>query len=538
MGDRLKEIPAKILAWWNKFTARQKSVIIGIAATVIFTFAILVYFISRPKYSQLIECDTTSDAADVIEILESNSIKHRESTNGLRIEVESSQVSAANIALGAAGYVPDDYTLDDVITGSLTTTEADTNKRYKLYLEKKLEGDFMAMPMITNARVNLSIPEQDGTLIAQKYESSAYIQLEIEGTFTSANAATLAKATATALGNETTANITIIDNEANLLFAGGDDYSTAGIANSMQELQNQAQAQVANEVKKVLLGTHQYNNIEVASHLNMDYASYQDTIKEYYANDDRTEGMIASQQTYEEENESGIGGVPGTDSNNQNNNNNNNTYVYPDTENSTSNRTETDTQYLPNEHQRYSEAAAGAIDLANSSVSIAAIKYRILYEEDAETQGLLDGLTWEEYKLQNSEDVRIEVDADFYSLVANTTGISEDRITIIAYESPLFYDKEGMTLSSTTIMSAVLFVLIIGLLAFVVLRSMVSSRRETPEEEELSVEDLLQSTPDTELEDIDVEAKSETRKMIDKFVDENPEAAASLLRNWLNEDYA
>jgi len=536
MGDRLKEIPAKILTWWNKFTARQKSVIIGIAAAVIFTFAILVYVISRPKYTQLIECDTTSDAADVIEILESNSIKHRESTNGLRIEVESNQVSAANIALGAAGYVPDDYTLDDVITGSLTTTAADTNKRYKLYLEKKLEGDFKAMPMITNARVNLSIPEQDGTLIAQKYESSAYIQLEIDGTFTSANAATLAKATATALGNETTANITIIDNEANLLFAGGDDYSTAGIANSMQELQNQAQAQVANEVKKVLLGTHQYNNIEVASHLNMDYASYQDTIKEYYANDDRTEGMIASQQTYEEENESGIGGVPGTDSNNENNNNN--TYVYPDTENNTSNRTETDTQYLPNEHLRYSEAAAGAIDLANSSVSIAAIKYRILYEEDAETQGLLDGLTWEEYKLQNSEDVRIDVDADFYSLVANTTGISEDRITIIAYESPLFYDKEGMTLSGTTIMSAVLFVLIIGLLAFVVLRSMVSSRKETPEEEELSVEDLLQSTPDTELEDIDVEAKSETRKMIDKFVDENPEAAASLLRNWLNEDYA
>ena len=40
------------------------------------------------------------------------------------------------------------------------------------------------------------------------------------------------------------------------------------------------------------------------------------------------------------------------------------------------------------------------------------------------------------------------------------------------------------------------------------------------------------------LEDIDLEAKSETRKMVEKFVDENPEAAASLLRNWLNEDWA
>ena len=34
-----------------------------------------------------------------------------------------------------------------------------------------------------------------------------------------------------------------------------------------------------------------------------------------------------------------------------------------------------------------------------------------------------------------------------------------------------------------------------------------------------------------------LEEKSETRKMIEKFVDENPEAVASLLRNWLSEDW-
>ena len=39
------------------------------------------------------------------------------------------------------------------------------------------------------------------------------------------------------------------------------------------------------------------------------------------------------------------------------------------------------------------------------------------------------------------------------------------------------------------------------------------------------------------VEDIDTEAKSEVRKMVEKFVDENPEAAANLLRNWLNEDW-
>jgi flagellar M-ring protein FliF len=318
------------------------------------------------------------------------------------------------------------------------------------------------------------------------------------------------------------------------LFAGGDDYTTAGIANSMQELQNQAESQIANEVKRVLLGTQQYNNIEVASHLSIDYAGYQETIKEYYANDDRTEGMIASQTTYEAENTSGTGGDPGTDSNGSDLS----TYVYQSTDESSSTQTETSTEYLPNERIRYEEATAGAIDLDNSSISISAIKYRIVKEEEAEARGLLDGITWDEYKLANSDDVKIEVDEDFYSLVANTTGISQDRITIIAYESPLFYDKEGISISSTTVMSVILFILIIGLLAFVVLRSMAGGRKASSEEEELSVESLLQSTPEPELEDIDVETKSETRKMIEKFVDDNPEAAAALLRNWLNEDWA
>lgn len=68
-----------------------------------------------------------------------------------------------------------------------------------------------------------------------------------------------------------------------------------------------------------------------------------------------------------------------------------------------------------------------------------------------------------------------------------------------------------------------MLVLILGLLVFVVLRSM-RTRQTVQQEEEVSVENMPQSTPETELEDIDVESKSETRKMIEKFVDENPES--------------
>ena len=56
----------------------------------------------------------------------------------------------------------------------------------------------------------------------------------------------------------------------------------------------------------------------------------------------------------------------------------------------------------------------------------------------------------------------------------------------------------------------------------------------------MSVESLLETTKEAEseqLEDIGFNEKSETRLMIEKFVDENPEAVAQLLRNWISDDW-
>ena len=83
MADKLKEIPAKILEWWNKFTTRQKSIIIGAAAVVIFAFAIIMYVMSKPQYVRLVTCETTAQASEIIDTLDSAGIAHRESNRGV-----------------------------------------------------------------------------------------------------------------------------------------------------------------------------------------------------------------------------------------------------------------------------------------------------------------------------------------------------------------------------------------------------------------------------------------------------------------------
>lgn len=292
---------------------------------------------------------------------------------------------------------------------------------------------------------------------------------------------------------------------------------------------------VTNEVKKVLLGTQQFDIVTVSSHLDINFSSYERATQEYYGNGTDNTGMVQRRDEFASSSSGGTGGIPGTDSNGGDLTD----YVYSDYNNSESEQTETSTDYALNHFEEYIKRAAGtSVDYANSSLAISMITVREYHEENVRRQGLLDGTNWESFKEQNRADVIREVDEAFYQMAAHATGISRDNITIIAYEHPVFWDKEGMNISATDVLSIVMIVLILALLGFVVLRSMAGRKEAVEEEEELSVESMLQSTPEEALEDIDVEAKSETRRLIEKFVDENPEAAASLLRNWLSEDWS
>lgn len=530
MADRIKEIPKRILEWWNKFTPKQKTIIICITAAVVLALAILVTVLTRPQYELLATCESTKEASQVTDLLDGAALTYQVSDDGLQITILKSQLSDANLLLGANNIPIASYDIENVFAGGFSTTESDKQKRYKLYSEGRLEEDLSAYSFVKTANVQLSIPEDDGTLIAKQEESFASIILELDGEMPDDAPTSIARVVATALGNDTTKNITIIDTNGNLLFSGEDDYSVSGSATSQLSVKQQAENLVKNEVKKVLLGTNEFNNVEVGTNLVLDFSTKDVTQHDYTPADGQTQGVLSHEDVYNSEATGGTSGTPGTDSNTET------TYVYEDAQGSTSTVSEESRDYLPNETITNSSIPAGSIVYGESSLSVAAIRYKVLKEEDAKSQGLLGDMTWNEYKAANGERTKIDADPDFVTMVSKATGIGEADISIVAYEEPMFVDASGSGIKATDIVQIVLIVLILGLLAFVILRSMRAEKAE-PEAEELSVENLLQSTPDTELEDIGLESKSQERMMIEKFVEENPEAVANLLRNWLSEDW-
>lgn len=532
MLDNLKKFPARFLEWWNKFSSKQKTIIISVAAGVIVALAILVTIISKTQYSPLTTCNDTKESSEVKEILEGAGIDFKVSSDGLTYKVSSKQLSDANIALGANNILPNrTYTLENALSGGFSTTESDKQKKYAKYLEKQLEEDLSAFKMVRSAVVNINVPKDEGTLISRNEDISVGVSLDLKDALSGAQAQHMAQFIKCAMGNASTENIMIMDNDANIYYSGSDDQSAAGNASSQISAKQQAETIVKSDVKNVLQGTGEFGLIEVSPNLDLDFALIEETNSLYSAPDGQTQGVLSHESLLQSDSTGGSGGVPGAEAND-----NDTTYVFPDTEYSNSSILEYDKSYLPNQKITNRKIPPGAIKYENSSIAVAATNYKVVKEKDAKAQGLLDGLSWQQYKLANSERVKIEVDEDMVDIVSKATGIDADRISFIAYQEYVFIDKPGIQLKTSDVIQIALIVIILGLLGFVVYRSMRSLRIDE-QEEELSVESLLQSTPQSDLENIEFDEKSESRKIIEKFVDENPEAVASLLRNWLNEDW-
>ncbi|MCR5640408.1 MAG: flagellar M-ring protein FliF [Lachnospiraceae bacterium] len=533
MPEQIQRILNRILTWWKQFNRRQQALIISAAAVVVVALSILGYVVTRPTWITIAVAENATQSKTIQGLLEGENITYQVSSDGLTYSIHEEDKAQAVILLGSNDIPSAGFTISDALDGGLSATEADKQKKYQVYLENQYEDILESMEQVNSAEVVLSIPEYDGTLISQKEDSYASVKLELGGAITTDQANGMAHMIATGMGNKTTENITIIDSEGNVLFSGGDEATAAGIASSNQAVKREAERIAAQKIKTILAGSNDgstlYDNVRVEANLDMDFSDEKKTRYEYDVAEGREEGYLDSYSKSTTDSTNGVAGTPGTDSNDDT------TYVIEDSANSESHTSDEVWDYLPNETITQTQNAVGDVKYDTSSISVVAYNYVVYNEDTLKANGTLDDMTFDQFVEQNKNQVRTEVDEDIINAISNATSIPVANISVIAYEQPMFQYSEGGP-DLMDILQIVIAVLILAMLGFVVFRSL-RVEREEEVAEEISVEDLLQEQEQENLEDIGFSEKSETRILIEKFVDENPEAVAALLRNWLNEDW-
>lgn len=538
MQERLRNLLTSIVEWWKRFTRKQQIIIVSSVAVVVIAIGILAFVLTRPEMYVLRTCESAKEAASVQSLLDDEGIYYELSDDGLSFSIKKKDMAAANILLGSNEIATNDPDLDKVFEGGLSTTEADKSKRYQKYKEDNLAATLETLSNVEAASVILDLPTDDGTLIAEQQDASITAVLTLDGEMDDEQAEGLAKMLATSLGNENTDNVTIMDSNMTLLFAGGTTGVTTSTSSQLSAKQK-LESRVKAEVKDVVLGTGIYQNVEVGLNLALNLDENEVTDHEYYVADGQDQGYLSEESTYESETTGTVGGVPGTYSNGEDDT----TYMLEDGETTSQTITDNSRKYDVSERITKRKSAVGDIDYENSSLSLSVKQYRKYNEDQLKASGALDDLSFDEYRAQieQQEQAKLTVDNDLYTMVANATGISEDRITIVAYEEPVFEYSSGSGRTIADYLEILLAVLIFALLGFVVFMSTRREKEAGEMEPELSVESLLQTTKEQQeeenLEDIGFKEKTEARVLIEKFVEERPEAVASLLRNWLNEDW-
>lgn len=541
MMDQLIAIKDKIVAFWNKYTTRQKTVIICVVLAVFFALVLLSYFLTRPVYTHLATFSDAGLASTLSEALDGKNIKYKMDTDAsgtTSFEVEQSDYSEAVLAMGANGIVDKEMTWETALESDMTTSSLEKHTKITLALQSSIKENLLNFAGVQDATVIIDRPEDDKTFIAATKEASVSVTLRLaEGKEMERETATaMAYYLTNAVGNKTTDNIVIVDTAGNLLYGAKTDNTLGGTVSGIDDYKSKLQQTFAERTRKMLLKAG-YDDAEVSSmaiKFNMDQV--EELITTYSVGEGQDQGYYSSSYEYSSNGQSGSGGPPGTDSNGEDTD-----YMLQNNGTTNSETILNKYNYLPNEDVQNIKREVGAVVPEESSIGIILTRYRKVSEETLEEQGALNDISFDEYIEQNSQVNTLETPEDLLPLVAAATGIAENRISIRIQEKPVFEAKEDTGLLSggfTNYLMIILAVLIGALLIFVIIRG-TSPVEVTELEPELSVEDLLATTREDEkgLEEIEMGEKSETRTMIEKFVDENPEAVAMLLRNWINEDW-
>lgn len=527
MQETIEHMSSQLGDKWNELPKNKKIQLGAGMGILLIGLIVAVLIFSRPKmtllYNQNLE---TKQVAEVVEVLEGKKIPYNIVHNGLNIEVPEKEMNNAKIALATENVPKGGYTFADAINNTMSTTESERKAKMQQLSEVELENMLMGMDDIDFADVTLVIPEEKNSFIASKQQSSASVLLTLNRPQSTKQVEGIARLISSSVTNLDMNHINIVDTEGNTLYAGADEGALT--TNKQQELKLTAENDIKNKVVQLLEPI--YDEVRISPNLILDFNQYEE-VREEYIPQESGKGLPQKESTQSATSTNmQNGGEPGTA------NNGGDIPVYQIGNGTTGeNKTSTkEVEYVNNKVVSNSVKNLGNIDYKNSSLAVHVFKEKI-YKQEVVEKTLEGNVTWEDFKEANKGNTPITVDNVIAESIKNGTGI--DNVVVYGYEKPQFIDQEPFEVDYKSLLPLVLIVIIIIIIAVYVVVRFRKHDDIVETEPELEVEEMLSvARNELELDEIELKEILETKRQIEKFVDEKPEAVANLLRNWLNED--
>lgn len=521
----------------NFMALKRRSRILLVAAVVaaLVISIVATVLLNQTKYAVLYSGLDASSAGEILNALTKDSVDAKMRGTDT-ILVPEDQVGTVKAKLAAEGYPKTGLnynTFED--SSKFGSTDAETQARLQYTLQENIRTTINQMDKIKDSIVIVNLAENSSYVVSNtKTEASAAVMLQLEAgeDIDDSEAVSIAKFVMKSVPNLQMKNISIVDDKMHSYDLTGSSSSSEKYSATQMELAEQMKKTLTEQALKVLepaLGT---GNVSVSVNLALNFDRKKQNSVEFSAPiEGETEGMLRSKEessSYSGTNGNASGGSTGTDSNGVSGTE----YQTGNTSTGKSGDNTLTYNYELNQIQTELEKAQGSVKDLSVSVLINS-------------------------KASGSKKAASKAS----KLVANAIGVKTKYITVSSlpfveaagsngFTSLL---KANQTSARQALIVSILKIVIPCLTALIIVLLVLNHlKRKKLDEENAEMLEAMEAggkaderqtaTPadqevtNEDLADALVRSKSDETEKVEKMVEDYPEAAVQILRNWLTDN--
>lgn len=521
------------------------AVLIGTAVVLLGLFILLSLKISSTSFAPLYTNLDTRDSSSIIRTLESQGVPYELRNNGAEIIVPSDKVLMLRMELAQNGLPSQGSIVGFEIfdkSDTLGTSNFVYNVNYKRALEGELSRTIGAFDDIEKARVHLVIPKRE-LFSKDKNEPTASVVLELKrkASIGKAEIGAISHLVATAVPNLKVNNITIVDTQGRPFKLGATDENDPTMyASDSQDFKISLERRMREEIEELVSRSVGPGKVQVKVSADVNFDRLVSNSEIF----DPDGQVVRSTQTVEEKESA-------QDKDNQNNvtvaNNLPNGQSQNAGASSASNSQRTD------ETVNY-EISKRTENRIYESGNIKKLSIAVLVDGNYAVDGETDKVT---YTPRTEDELK-----QLRTLVSSAVGYDEKRgdslevinmqfsrdLAELAPEKPFDWLKDEFHNILQTLVVAVVVILVILLVIKPMVGRAFELTKGDEEVDEVGFEAALAGGQGManargdggqdliDIERVDERVKAESLKSINELVNEHPEEALSILRNWMNKD--
>lgn len=318
MAEAPEQPMAALVRGFNELPPARK---IGLMVAVALIVAIIIgswTWIQTPDYRILYSNLSDRDGGAVIDSLQKLNIPYKMADNGGAIMVPSNMVYEARLKLASQGLPKGGAVGFDLMDNmKLGVTQFQESVTYQRALEGEITRTIEAISSVQGARVHLAIPKETVFVREQqKPSASILVNLYPGRTLEKGQVEGIVHLVASSVPDMPPSNVTIIDQNSNLLTSNKNQDAT-GLDSSQLEYLHAVEQTYIQRIEDILVPITGPNNVRAQVTADLDFALTEQTAETYKPNPTPQQSAVRSSQTSETQSDGGANaaGVPGALSN-------------------------------------------------------------------------------------------------------------------------------------------------------------------------------------------------------------------------------